>query len=209
MRGLDYERNIGWRKQKRPYSISTWESRWDVERSAILAKESHFNAAINRLYYACFYAASALLVANSISAASHAGVKTMLGMNFISKGILSKEHGKTFSRLFEIRHSGDYDDFVYCDQEMIYEYKPKGVCSTKMIFKIENNKVIDLEVINGCSGNLKGIISLIKGQNIDYIISKLKDIKCGMQQTSWPDQIAISLINYTKSKKYDIINKEV
>ena len=91
----------------------------------------------------------------------------------------------------------------------IFEYKPKGVCSTKMIFKIENNKVIDLEVINGCSGNLKGIISLIKGQNIDYIISKLKDIKCGMKQTSCPDQIAISLINYTKSKKYDIINEEV
>ncbi len=45
---------------------------------AILAKESHFNAAINRLYYACFYAASALLVANSISAASHAGVKPCL-----------------------------------------------------------------------------------------------------------------------------------
>jgi len=109
---------------------------------AILAKESHFNAAINRLYYACFYAASALLVANSISAASHAGVKNMLGMNFISKGILSKEHGKTFSRLFEIRHSGDYDDFVYCDQEMIDEYKPKAedfIKSIKILLKKDND----------------------------------------------------------------------
>ena len=35
--------------------------------------------------------------------------------------------GKTFSRLFEIRHSGDYDDFVYCDKEMVDEYKPKAV----------------------------------------------------------------------------------
>ena len=92
----------------------------------ILAKESHFNAAVNRLYYACFYAASALMVANSIVTSSHAGIKTMLGMNFVSKGLLSIEQGKTFSRLFEIRHSGDYDDFVYCDQEMIDEYTPKA-----------------------------------------------------------------------------------
>ena len=93
---------------------------------SILAKESHFNAAVNRLYYACFYAASALMVANSIVTSSHAGIKTMLGMNFVSKGLLSLEQGKTFSRLFEIRHSGDYDDFVYCDQEMIDEYTPKA-----------------------------------------------------------------------------------
>ncbi|MBQ8153481.1 MAG: HEPN domain-containing protein [Prevotella sp.] len=109
---------------------------------AILAKESHFNAAINRLYYACFYAASALLVANNISAVSHAGVKTMLGMNFVSKGILSKEHGKTFSRLFEIRHSGDYDDFVYCDKEMIDEYKPKAedfIKSIKILLKKDDH----------------------------------------------------------------------
>ena len=34
------------------------------------------------------------------------------------------EYGKTFSRLFEIRHSGDYDDFVYCDKEMSDKYTP-------------------------------------------------------------------------------------
>lgn len=98
-----------------------------MEEVTLLANESHFNAALNRLYYACFYAASALLVANGFSTSSHAGVKTMLGLHFVSKGLLSNEMGKTFSRLFEIRHSGDYDDFVYCDKEMVDEYKPKAV----------------------------------------------------------------------------------
>lgn len=92
----------------------------------LLAKEGYFNASVNRLYYACFYAALALLVHNGINTASHAGVKTMLGLHFVSKGILANEHGKTFSRLFEIRHSGDYDDFVYCDKEMIDLYTPKA-----------------------------------------------------------------------------------
>ncbi len=80
----------------------------------------------------------------------------------------------------------------------IYEYKPSGVCSTKMIFEIENNKVLNLKVINGCPGNSLGIASLIKGQNIDDIISKLKGIKCGMKQTSCPDQIALALEEYKK-----------
>lgn len=80
----------------------------------------------------------------------------------------------------------------------IYEYTPKGVCATKMIFEIDNNKVIDLKVVNGCPGNSLGIASLIKNQDIDYIIDKLKGVKCGRKETSCPDQIAIALEEYKK-----------
>ena len=78
----------------------------------------------------------------------------------------------------------------------IYEYTPKGVCSTKMIFEIDNNIVKDLKVINGCPGNSLGIASLIKEQDIDYIIDKLKGVKCGRKETSCPDQIAKALEAY-------------
>ena len=78
---------------------------------------------------------------------------------------------------------------------MNYIYKPKGVCSTEMIFDIdENNMTINnLTVIGGCNGNLKGIASLIKGMSIDEVIDKLSDIKCGFKNTSCPDQIASAL----------------
>ena len=46
----------------------------------------------------------------------------MLGLHFISTGKLPVKVGKTFSTLFEKRHSGDYDDFVYCDEEMVTTY---------------------------------------------------------------------------------------
>jgi len=97
-----------------------------IKESELLAAEGYYNAAVNRLYYACFYALLALFVKDGISTASHSGVKTMLGLNYISKGILDKELGKTFSRLFEIRHSSDYDDFAYCDQSMTDQYTPKA-----------------------------------------------------------------------------------
>lgn len=58
---------------------------------------------------------------------THQGARAMLGLHFVSKDILSKEDGKTFHDLFEKRHSGDYDDFVFCDQEMIDELYPRAM----------------------------------------------------------------------------------
>jgi uncharacterized protein (UPF0332 family) len=49
-----------------------------------------------------------------------------LGLHFVSQGKLSLEIGKTFTTLFEKRHSGDYDDFAYCDKEMADALLPKA-----------------------------------------------------------------------------------
>ncbi|MBR1802675.1 MAG: TIGR03905 family TSCPD domain-containing protein [Clostridia bacterium] len=85
---------------------------------------------------------------------------------------------------------------------MEYKYKTQGVCSTEMIFDIDDNYVVqDLKVIGGCNGNLKGISSLVKGMKVDDIISKLSGIKCGFRQTSCPDQIAKALKEFCKIEK--------
>lgn len=79
---------------------------------------------------------------------------------------------------------------------MKFEYYPKGTCSTKMIFDINDNKIDSFDVENGCKGNLKGIKSLITGMDIDEVISKLEGIRCGFKNTSCPDQIAKALLLY-------------
>ena len=78
---------------------------------------------------------------------------------------------------------------------MNFEYYPRGVCSRKMIFDIENGVVEDLKVEGGCSGNLQGISRLVKGRDIDEVIETLKGIKC-RNNTSCPDQLAQALIEY-------------
>ena len=85
---------------------------------------------------------------------------------------------------------------------MEYRYKTKGVCSTEIIFDIdEETKVInDLKVINGCNGNLKGISALVKGMKVEDIIFKLEGITCGYRNTSCPDQIAMALKEYLNNK---------
>lgn len=103
------------------------------------AANGYYATAINRLYYACYYAAVALLVNEGVQTATHSGVKTMLGLHFVSKGKLSREHGNTFTTLFEKRHSGDYDDFAYCDREMVEELYPKAQAFVEAIERLLNN----------------------------------------------------------------------
>lgn len=90
------------------------------------AQGDYYNAAVNRLYYACYYAASALMVANNLEASSHKGIKTMLGLKFITTGLLEPKYGRIYQQLFENRQSGDYEDFVYCDKELYEMLRPQA-----------------------------------------------------------------------------------
>ena len=72
-------------------------------------------------------------------------------------------------------------------------YKPKGVCSTLFEISYDKDIIVNLKVIGGCNGNLKGISSLIVGMKINDVIDKLLGIKCGFKNTSCPDQIAQAL----------------
>ena len=82
-----------------------------------------------------------------------------------------------------------------------FEYKPIGVCSSKIKLLIEGDILKDLEVIGGCPGNLQGIKALIKGMKLTDIKSKLKGIKCGFKNTSCPDQIANAIDKYLGCEK--------
>ncbi len=76
---------------------------------------------------------------------------------------------------------------------MKYNYSPKGVCSRKMIFDIENDIIKRVEIIGGCAGNTMGVSKLLEGMKVEEAIKRLKGIKCGLRETSCPDQLAIAL----------------
>ena len=76
----------------------------------------------------------------------------------------------------------------------MYSYKTSGVCSSVINLEIENNIIKNLEFVGGCSGNLSGIGSLVKGMNVDDVIVKLQGIDCRNRGTSCPDQLSKALI---------------
>lgn len=79
---------------------------------------------------------------------------------------------------------------------MKFSYKPKGVCSMRMDIDVEDNKIVSLNVLGGCDGNLKGISKLVQGMDIDEVINKLEGTTCGRKKTSCPDQLANALKLY-------------
>lgn len=73
------------------------------------------------------------------------------------------------------------------------EYKCKGVCSYKIKFDLENNKVHNVEFVGGCAGNTQGIAKLVEGMDAQDVITRLEGTKCGFKATSCPDQLACAL----------------
>lgn len=83
-----------------------------LEEAALLLANSHANTCVNRLYYACFYAVSALLLAKGLSSARHSGVRALFHQHIVKSGLLSVPLGQMYDKLFDNRQRGDYADVV-------------------------------------------------------------------------------------------------
>ena len=73
------------------------------------------------------------------------------------------------------------------------KYTPRGVCPRHMEVDIEDGVIQAVRVMGGCSGNLQGICSLLKGMTVEEAVGRMEGIRCGMKPTSCPDQLAKAL----------------
>lgn len=64
----------------------------------------------NRLYYATYYAVSALLIANGYMAKTHEGIIRMFNQHFVVNGKVDRDLGRQYNILFTMRLTGDYGD---------------------------------------------------------------------------------------------------
>ena len=83
-----------------------------LEDARVLQKSKRWNACVNRLYYACYYAVSALLLQKGLFSSKHTGIRSMFNLHFVKTGIVPKDYAKTFNDLFERRQESDYVDYV-------------------------------------------------------------------------------------------------
>ena len=93
-----------------------------------------WNTAVNRLYYACYYAVIALLVNKDIHAQTHSGVRQMFGLHFVKSGLIDKESGKFYNDIFDMRQTGDYDDYIDFEKEDVLDLTGPA---NELISKIE------------------------------------------------------------------------
>ena len=85
----------------------------------ILLDNKLCRTAANRLYYACFYAATALLINDRHETHTHHGVKTLLGLHYVKEGKIENAQGNLFKQLFNLRQKGDYEDWIDIDENTI------------------------------------------------------------------------------------------
>ena len=87
------------------------EKAQEVYQAALILYEAEqWNSVINRLYYACFYSASAMLLYKNISAKSHSGVIGQFSEHIVRTGIISIEDFRVYAKLLNWRTKGDYND---------------------------------------------------------------------------------------------------
>ena len=96
-----------------------------MEDARILAQAARWNACVNRLYYACFYAVSALLACHGLSSSKHTGVRSLFNKHYVRTGKISKNLARIYNDLFERRKEGDYMDFVRFKQSQVLPWLSK------------------------------------------------------------------------------------
>ena len=94
-------------------------SREALVEARLLADHEHTNAAVNRLYYACFHAVSALLYSRGLVSAKHSGIRSLFGLRFVKTGLVPKDLAAFYNDLFEHRQESDYADFYQVDPSLL------------------------------------------------------------------------------------------
>ena len=107
-----------------------------------LKRKNYHSDAASKVYYAMFYAVSSLLLSKNLSSSKHSGIRSLFNKEFVNKGLLDKEPGKFYSKIFEERQEGDYKDFIKFDKNIVGEWTGSA---ENFIQKIEN---VTLNIIN-------------------------------------------------------------
>ena len=107
-----------------------------LEEADVMADMRHWKTCINRLYYACFYAVSALLLKNDLSSSKHTGVKAFFNREFVLTGIVPRSYGRLYNLLFKYRQQSDYEDFFTIDEEIVKEWITQSKDFVKTISNI-------------------------------------------------------------------------
>lgn len=72
---------------------------------------------------------------------------------------------------------------------MTHTYRPRGVCSSRIEFDLEDGKLHNIRFRGGCDGNLKAIGKLLEGADAQLAIERLRGNDCAGRGTSCADQL--------------------
>lgn len=109
------------KNDKKESVIKYWWEKSDeaIDSASREIKAKAYSYAMNRIYYAAFYAVSAALLDRNESFSKHSGVRAAFHRIFVKNGLIEKDFGKFYDRIFEDRQEGDYIEFISFEEEYV------------------------------------------------------------------------------------------
>ncbi|MDZ7624728.1 MAG: HEPN domain-containing protein [Ignavibacteriaceae bacterium] len=115
---------IKWNKDLIAYRLSRADE--TLKDARVLAKSGRWDACVNRLYYACFYAVTALLMLDGLSSSKHSGIRSLFNKHFVKSEKVPKKLAAIYNDLFERRQEVDYIDFINFSEEQVMPWISKA-----------------------------------------------------------------------------------
>ncbi len=117
------------------YRLSRARTAW--KEGLALCENAFFVGAVNRFYYAAFYAARALLATKELDSSKHSGVIALFHKHFVRTHLFDRDKAKALSRSFELRQDSDYEDFV-----SVTRHETKSLKAQVEVFIDECEKIL-------------------------------------------------------------------
>lgn len=92
-----------------------------IEDARVLIENDRLAAAVGRIYYAMFHAATGALLAKGIERRSHYGLLSVFAEQFVKTKQMPRESFDHLRKAFERRQQTDYDPVVDVDPQMVQE----------------------------------------------------------------------------------------
>ncbi len=87
---------------------------------------SFYGVAVNRAYYAFFYATTALLLTLDIARSKHSGVLAAFREHFVKPGTFSIQDSRAYGEAFELRNIADYEMLGQTDSDQAQDIVEKA-----------------------------------------------------------------------------------
>lgn len=82
-------------------------------------KNGRLRSAIYNAYYAMYHAAQAVLSSKGFKPKTHSGLRELFGREFVQKGLVDKDAGKSLSEAFNMRQASTYDVYAEFREEKV------------------------------------------------------------------------------------------
>jgi uncharacterized protein (UPF0332 family) len=95
------------------------QARETLHEAKILIAEHAGRGAVNRAYYAMFYAMLAVLATKGLGSSKHSGAISLFDREFVKPGDLPKELSRSLHMAFEHRQQADYGELTELDEAAV------------------------------------------------------------------------------------------